>query len=135
MAKISDKKLKEMEAKVIGRSTGMAKTIPITTLDSIPGHRITEVLGVFVGTSAKSRAMGPSMLAGFKAGTVGGNIDRFSELIEKSTSQAIRRMCAKAVRKGAQAVLGVKITSSEVMGTVSEVTAYGTGVILEHSEK
>jgi uncharacterized protein YbjQ (UPF0145 family) len=79
--------------------------------------------------------MEQDFLANLKAGTVGGDIDRYSELIERTTRQAMRKMAAHAARKGAHAVLGVKVATSMVAQGISEVTAYGTGVILEPEEQ
>ena len=40
-------------------------------------------------------------------------------------------MVSDAVDKGANAVIGMKFTTSMVMSSAAEILAYGTGVVLE----
>jgi len=48
-----------------------------------------------------------------------------------SRDEAIKRMINKAKSLGANAVLGVRLASSNVMSGAAEIVAYGTAVILE----
>ncbi|GAH60453.1 unnamed protein product, partial [marine sediment metagenome] len=45
--------------------------------------------------------------------------------------QAIQRMVEDAEKKGANAIVSMRLATSMVMQNASEVLAYGTGVVLE----
>ena len=59
---------------------------------------------------------------------IGGDIALFSELCEKTRSDAFRMMLQHAEELGANAVIGVRYDATEVMSGVSEVLCYGTAV-------
>jgi len=62
---------------------------------------------------------------------IGGNITLFTELCEKTRSEAFKMMVGHAEEKGANAVIGVRYDVTEIMGGVTEVLCYGTAVIVE----
>jgi uncharacterized protein YbjQ (UPF0145 family) len=62
---------------------------------------------------------------------VGGEISEYTKMMGESREQALDRMRAEAIERGANAVVGVAFTTSMVMQGTSEILAYGTGVILE----
>jgi len=49
----------------------------------------------------------------------------------EAREQAIQRMVEDAEKKGANAVIGMKFTTSMIMSNASEILAYGTGVVVE----
>ncbi len=59
---------------------------------------------------------------------VGGDITLFTELCEKTRSDAFDQMLAHAAAMGANAVVGVRYDATEVMNGVTEVLCYGTAV-------
>ena len=54
----------------------------------------------------------------------------FTEMMEESREQAIQRMIQQAEVLGADAIVGVRLSSSAVAQGAAEVTAYGTAVKL-----
>jgi uncharacterized protein YbjQ (UPF0145 family) len=52
-------------------------------------------------------------------------------MLGQSREQAIDRMRAEALALGANAILGVRFTTSTVMQGAAEILAYGTAVVLE----
>ncbi len=86
-----------------------------------------EVLGLVRGSMIQSKHIGKDMMAGFKT-LVGGELKGYTEMMEESREQAVKRMTDQAKMLGADAVIGMRFTSSSVMQGAAEVTAYGTAV-------
>lgn len=110
----------------------MARMSPsfVSTTFSIDGHRSTRTLGVVRGIVVRSRSIFGTIGASLQT-IVGGDITLFSELCEKTRSDAFDRMIAQAESIGANAIVGVRYESTEVMDGVTEVLCYGTAVIVE----
>ena len=104
----------------------------LATTNEIPGRGIVEVLGIAKGTSVRARHAGRNLLA-FLRGHVGGEITEMTKVIAECREQALDRMKLDAQRMGADAILGVRFTSIEVMSSAAELVAYGTAVKLEEA--
>ncbi len=103
--------------------------IVVTTPD-IAGRRITRTLGQVFGVVVRSRGIGGNLMAGLRS-IVGGEITEYTEMLEEARRHALDRMVQNASAMGANAVVGMRFDSSEIGDTMSEIVAYGTGVILE----
>ncbi len=101
----------------------------VVTTPSVPGAEIAETLGVARGATIRSRHIGRDILAGLKS-IVGGEIESYTKLMAESREQAIARMIEHAESLGADAVVSVRIMTSMVMATASEILVYGTAVRL-----
>ena len=55
----------------------------------------------------------------------------FEYLVQKYREQAIDRMIQEAERVGANAVVGIRFTTSVIMGGSAELLSYGTAVYVE----
>lgn len=108
----------------------MPGDIIVTTTESIPGYRIVKVLGIVSGSTVRARHIGRDILAGLK-NIVGGEISEYTELLAEARDEAIRRMIEKARALGANAVVNVRLGSSQVAQGAAEILAYGTAVIVE----
>ena len=104
----------------------------IVTTPYIPGHRIVESKGHVFGLVVRSRGLAGNISAGLRS-LVGGEIHEYTELLEDTRRQAIDRMVQNAVALGANGVVSFRFDSSELGGTMSEIVAYGTAVIVEES--
>jgi uncharacterized protein YbjQ (UPF0145 family) len=102
----------------------------IVTTPYVPGHRVIESKGHVFGLVVRSRGLAGNISAGLRS-LVGGEIHEYTELLEDTRRQAIDRMVANAVATGANAVISFRFDSSELSGTMSEIVAYGTAVIVE----
>lgn len=71
-------------------------------------------------------------MAGLKT-IVGGEISGYTEMLQESRNQAIDRMIAQAKAMGADAVVNVRFTTSQVAQGMSEMLAYGNAVKLGQS--
>ena len=102
----------------------------IVTTPYVPGHRIVESKGHVFGLVVRSRGLAGNISAGLRS-LVGGEIHEYTELLEDTRRQAIDRMVQNAVALGANSVVSFRFDSSELGGTMSEIVAYGTAVIVE----
>lgn len=102
----------------------------ITTGEEIPGKKIVEILGIVKGSTVRARNIGQDIGAGLK-NLVGGEIKTYTAMINLSRDEAFNRMINEAISLGAQAIIGVKFTTSMVMQGASEMLAYGTAVRLK----
>lgn len=101
----------------------------IATTETIPGREVAEVLGVVRGNTIRARHIGKDILAGLR-NIVGGEIAEYTKLMGESREQAIDRMTERAAELGADAIIGMRITTSMVMSQASEILVYGTAVRL-----
>ncbi|HUX08832.1 MAG TPA: YbjQ family protein [Acidobacteriota bacterium] len=101
----------------------------LTTLESIPGKQIVRICGLVRGNTVRAKHIGKDILAGLKQ-IVGGEIKGYTEMMTEAREQAIERMVAEAEALGANAVVGMRLTTADVMQSASEVLAYGTAVVM-----
>ena len=86
----------------------------ISTVNEIAGKEITEVLGLVRGNTIRARHVGKDIMAGFK-NIVGGEITDYTKMLAESREQALDRMVADARSLGADAIIGIRFTTSSVM--------------------
>ena len=101
-----------------------------TTSFEIEGYRVVKGMGVVRGITVRSRSIFGT-IGGALQTLAGGNITLFTELCEKTRSEAFEMMLAHAEQLGANAVIGVRYDATEVMDGVTEVLCYGTAVYVE----
>lgn len=97
----------------------------LTTIENI--GRDYEILGIVRGTTVNSKNIGKDIGASFKT-IVGGEIKGYTQMIEEANTEATNRMKIRAAEIGADAVIGIRYTTSSVMQSASEITVYGTAV-------
>ena len=101
-----------------------------TTAFTLEGFRIKKSLGVVRGITVRSRSVFGTIGASLQT-LAGGNITLFTQLCEKTRSEAFELMLGHAREMGANAVVGVRYDATEVMQGVTEVLCYGTAVVVE----
>lgn len=108
----------------------MSLPIILSSVETVVGYEITETLGLVRGNTVRVRHIGNDILAGLK-NIVGGEIEAYTELMSDAREQALDRMIADAEGLNADAVIGVRFTTSMVMRGASEILAFGTAVKLK----
>ena len=101
----------------------------MVTTDFVSGQRITETLGIARGSTIRAKHIGKDIMAGLRA-LVGGELKEYSEILVESRNEAMLRMKENAQQMGADAVIGVRFVTSQVMSGAAELLAYGTAVKL-----
>ncbi|HJN17724.1 MAG TPA: YbjQ family protein [Armatimonadota bacterium] len=98
--------------------------------DTIPGYKITQVLGIVRGNTVRAKHVGKDIVAGLKS-IVGGEISEYTELLSDAREQALTRMVEHAQQLGAHGVVNVRFVTSMVSQQMSEILAYGTAVVVD----
>jgi uncharacterized protein YbjQ (UPF0145 family) len=104
--------------------------IIVTTGEEVPGKKVSQVLGVVRGSTVRARNIGRDIGAGFK-NLVGGEIKTYTEMTSQSRDEAFNRMVNEAVKLKADAIIGMRFSTSMVMQGASEMLAFGTAVKLK----
>ncbi len=102
----------------------------IVNTEYVPGKRVSKVLGLVQGSTVRAKHIGRDIAAGLK-NLVGGELKGYTELLNESRNEAMRRMVEQAQSMGANAVLNIRFGTSAITAGASELLCYGTAVILE----
>ncbi len=102
----------------------------MATTDTICGKTIVKHLGMVRGNTIRARHIGRDVMAKIK-NVVGGEISDYTKLMGESREQAIDRMVEEANELGANAIVGIRFSTSEVMDSAAEILVYGTAVTVE----
>lgn len=99
----------------------------LATTNEFPTKEITEVLGLVRGNTIRARHLGRDIMA-FLRGIVGGEVKDYTKMMAEAREQALDRMIAEAEALGANAITGVRFSTSFVMQGAAEFLVYGTAV-------
>jgi uncharacterized protein YbjQ (UPF0145 family) len=102
----------------------------ITTSEHIAHKKIVKTIGLVRGNTIRARHLGRD-IAALLRNIVGGEIKDYTKLIAESREQALDRMVDDATSVGANAIIMVRFSTSEVMQGAAELLAYGTAVVVE----
>ncbi|MDQ7048255.1 MAG: YbjQ family protein [Enterobacterales bacterium] len=102
----------------------------LSTTNDIAGKKVTKHLGLVRGTSIRSRHIGHDILARLR-GIVGGEIHEYTKLMAESREQVLDRLMDDARELGANAVIGIRFSTSQIAAGAAEFMAYGTAVFVE----
>ena len=106
----------------------------LSTTETIPGHTISETLGIVRGTTVRTRHVGRDIMAGLR-NLVGGEVTEYTKLVAEAREQAYDRMAAQAKALGADGVVGMRFGTSMVAQGAAELLAYGTAVRFADPER
>jgi len=101
-----------------------------STTETIPGKEIEEIVGIVTGNVVQAKHIGRDIMAGLKT-IVGGEIRGYTEMLTEARDIAIQRLVADASNKGADAVVGIRFTTSAIMDGSCEIMVFGTAVKLQ----
>ena len=104
----------------------------VSTTNDIPGRRIVRHVGLVRGITVRSRSALGNLAGGFQS-LFGGKLTIFVSLAETARQEAYDHLCQHATEAGANAVIGMRYDANEIMEGITEVLAYGTGVVVEDS--
>jgi uncharacterized protein YbjQ (UPF0145 family) len=101
----------------------------VTTQD-IQGKKVLKTIGLVKGNTIRARNIGRDIIAIFK-NMLGGEIEEYTKLLAQSREQAIDRMLASAEAQGANAIIGIRFSTSYIMASAAEIMVYGTAIVVE----
>ncbi|MDX1384986.1 MAG: YbjQ family protein [Thermoanaerobaculia bacterium] len=102
----------------------------VATTSTLEDRNIVRVLGLVRGNTIRARHLGKDITAVLR-NVVGGEIGEYTKLMAEAREQALDRMVAEAESLGANAVVCVRFSTSQVMSGAAELLAYGTAVVVE----
>lgn len=102
----------------------------LATTETICGKTIVRHLGLVRGNTIRARNIARDIMAKLR-NVVGGEITDYTKLMGESREQAIDRMIEDAQGLGANAIIGIRFSTSEVMDSAAEILAYGTAVVVQ----
>lgn len=105
------------------------KNIILSTVETVPNRQIIEILGLVKGNTIHTRHLGSDIGAGLKS-LIGGEIKGYVKAFSVAREEATNRMQKEAELLGADAVVGVRYSTSNIMAGGAEILAYGTAVKL-----
>jgi uncharacterized protein YbjQ (UPF0145 family) len=102
----------------------------VVTTPYVSGQRVVDTKGMVFGLVVRSRGLGGNVMASLRS-LGGGEIHEYTSMLEDTRRQALDRLVQNATLAGANAILSMRFDSSELAGTMSEIVAYGTAVVVE----
>ncbi len=102
----------------------------VCTTNDIPGKKIVKSLGMVRGNTVRARHIGHDIMAQLR-NIIGGEVTDYTKMLAETREQSIDRMVTEAVELGANAVVGVRFSTSYIMTGAAELLAYGTAVTVE----
>lgn len=105
----------------------------VVNTESVPGHDVTGLVGLVQGNTIRAKHIGRDIGAGLK-NLIGGELRAYTELMTEARREAMQRMIDQAAALGANAIVNVRFTTSQVAGGAAELYAYGTAVTIAPRE-
>ena len=101
----------------------------LSTIENVPGQEVAQILGLVRGSTVRARNIGSDFVANLR-NIVGGEVVEYTRLQAQSREQALQRMIAEAKAQQADAVIGIRMTTSMIIGGAAELLVFGTAVKL-----
>ncbi len=99
----------------------------VVNTETVPGHQVVEALGVVRGSTIRAKHIGRDIMASLR-NIVGGEVKEYTEMLIETRNESVHRMKQEARALGADAVVNLRFTTSQVMSGAAELLAYGTAV-------
>lgn len=102
----------------------------VVSTDTIAGKEIVQTIGWAKGSTIRARHIGKDIVALLR-NLVGGEVGEYTKMMAESREEAVQRMIENAEAQGANAIIGLRFTTSMVMQNAAEILAYGTAVVVK----
>lgn len=102
----------------------------IVTMNDVSGHQISRVIGEVNGLTVRTRNVGAKIGASLNA-LGGGELHGLTKHLETARHEALSRFDEAASALGTDAVVAMRYDSNELAGTIQEILAYGTALVIE----
>ena len=101
--------------------------IKLLTIESMPAN-CSKVLGLVSSSCCVSKSLVGDVASNIKNWTVGGELTQYTELIDSTVEIVQDRLAQKAEKMGADAVIGIRMSTTQVSEGAAEIIIYGTAV-------
>jgi uncharacterized protein YbjQ (UPF0145 family) len=102
----------------------------LSTTETVYGKKIVKHLGLVRGNTIRARHIGRDIMAGLR-NLVGGEVSDYTKMMAESREQSIDRMIEEAQKLDANAIVGIRFSTTEMMQHAAEIMVYGTAVVVE----
>lgn len=102
----------------------------VVNTETVPGRQVVEALGVVRGSTIRAKHIGRDIMASLR-NVVGGEVKEYTEMLTETRNESVQRMKQEARALGADAVVNLRFSTSQVMAGAAELLAYGTAVRLK----
>ncbi len=102
----------------------------VVNTDFVQGKEIVETIGVVRGNTIRAKHVGKDIVAGLRQ-LVGGELKEYTEMLTEARKESMQRMAEEAKALGADGIINVRYTTSQVMASAAEILVYGTAVKLK----
>jgi uncharacterized protein YbjQ (UPF0145 family) len=86
-----------------------------------------KLLGVVTGCTIQTKNLFSDFGQGLK-NMVGGELKAYTRMMDKARTDAVQRMVGQAKDMGADAIIGMRFSTSAIMTQAAEVLVYGTAI-------
>jgi len=102
----------------------------LVSTDFVKGKEIKETIGLVRGNTIRAKWFGKDIMSGLRQ-IVGGELKEYTEMLTEAREEATQRMTQETEKLGADAVINIRYSTSQVMASAAEILAYGTAVKLK----
>ena len=102
----------------------------IVNTDFVQGKTIVETMGIVKGNTIRAKWFGKDIVASLRQ-IGGGELKEYTEMLTDARKQSMQRMVEEATSLGADAIINVRFTTSQIMSSAAEILVYGTAVKLK----
>lgn len=102
----------------------------VVTSSGFVGKKITKTFTLVRGATVRAHHLGNDILA-YMRNLVGGEVNEYTKMLAEAREQALDRMIHDAERLGANGVVDVRFSTSDIASGAAEVLVYGTAVYFE----
>ncbi len=104
--------------------------IIVCTTEAVPGRQVAAYRGIVWASSARTKNVFADVWGVIRS-LAGGELKVYKRMGNEARSAALHELAEAASAKGADAVVGVRIGSTQLLPSTVEVFAYGTAVTLK----
>jgi uncharacterized protein YbjQ (UPF0145 family) len=102
----------------------------VVTTESVPGYRITAMLGEVFGSTSRSNHGSVAALGASLKPVHQGELLHFTKTNDEAHTEALTRLREAAAAKGANAVVAMRYALDSISELSITAVAYGTAVVL-----
>ncbi|MDR2527893.1 MAG: YbjQ family protein [Synergistaceae bacterium] len=108
------------------RSEGRSD-VAILTIDVGAGRNV-RLLGTVYGVACLSKSLVKDVIANVRNWTIGGELPAYSTMMSEGVGIVLKRVEEQARAVGADAVYGLRLSTTSITQGAAELIAYGTAV-------
>ena len=115
---------------LMGLQMDKARRVVVCTTEAVPGRQVAAYRGMVWASSARTKNVFADVWGVIRS-LAGGELKVYKRLGNEARESALKELAESAARQGADAVVGVRLGSTQLLPSTVEVFAYGTAVTLK----